>query len=80
MNLEQRIAQAFPHDKCLHFIAGLLVFAVAHFWLGFYALYIVITVACAKEVYDARHKGDQSNNDILATISGGIAGYVCSIN
>ncbi len=79
MNIEQRIAQALPHDKCLHFIAGVLIFAAFHFQLGTYAMYVVLGLGSAKEVYDASRNGDASKGDIFATVAGGIAGYICGL-
>lgn len=77
MNAEQRIAQLLPHDKCLHFIAGVVVFACAHFSMGQDALYVVCAIAAAKEAADAGRHGDSSNLDIFATMAGGIVGYLC---
>ena len=79
MNIEQRIVQLLPHDKCLHFIAGVLIFAAFHFHLGTYALYAVLGLGSIKECYDASHRGDTSKGDIFATVAGGIAGYICWI-
>ena len=79
MNAEQRIAQLLPHDKCLHFIAGVVIFACAHFSMGHDALYVVCAIAAAKEAADAGRHGDVSNLDIFATMAGGIVGYLCWI-
>lgn len=77
MDIEQTIVKLFPHDKCLHFIAGVVVFACAHFSMGADALYVVCGIAAAKEAIDAGRHGDSSSLDIFATMAGGIVGYLC---
>jgi len=79
MDIEQTIVKLFPHDKCLHFIAGVVIFACAHFSLHADALYVVLALASAKELYDSSHRGDSSKYDIFATVAGGIIGYLCGM-
>lgn len=80
MDIEQTIVKLLPHDKCLHFIAGVVIFACAHFSMGQDALYVVCAIAAAKEAIDAGRHGDASNLDIFATMTGGIVGYLCWLN
>ena len=40
------------HDKALHFIAGVLIFAVGHFASVLVGLGLVVLAAVGKEVYD----------------------------
>ena len=66
-------------DKALHFIAGVLIFAIGHFasvWIG---LVLVAFAAVGKEVYDYinRDKHTPELLDAVYTIAGGVAGLVC---
>jgi len=67
------------HDKALHIIAGVLVYAVAHFISPVVGLWAVVLVGFSKEVYDAvnhdRHTPDVM--DFLATCFGGFLGFIC---
>ena len=70
-----------PHDKVLHFIAGVLIFAVAHFggiWVGMAA---VTVAAVGKEIYDYFHQDKHIPEiaDAVATILGGLTGLICGI-
>lgn len=70
-----------PHDKALHFIAGVLIFAVAHFggiWVGMAA---VTVAAVGKEIYDWFHRDKHTPDvwDAVATMLGGLTGFICSI-
>lgn len=79
MNIEQKIVELVPHDKCLHFIVGVLVYMTAGHFLADQALYLVVAVAALKEAYDIKAKSDASGSDVIATLAGGIVGYVCSL-
>lgn len=70
-----------PHDKALHFIAGVLIFAVAHFggiWVGVAA---VTVAAVGKEIYDWFHRDKHTPDiwDAVATVLGGVVGFTCCI-
>ncbi len=78
MNIEQRIAQALPHDKCLHFIVGVLIFTATHFFTPL-AIYVPLVLGVLKEIYDRVRGGDSSPGDIVATALGGVAGHLCSV-
>jgi hypothetical protein len=70
-----------PHDKALHFIAGVLIYAVAHFIHPAVGMVAVTVAAVGKEVYDwfrrDRHTPDLW--DAVATMAGGVAGFICGL-
>ena len=67
-----------PHDKALHFIAGVLLFAVGHFISIPVGLFLAFAYAAGKEIYDlASGKGTPEWMDFVYTAAGGIVGYVC---
>ena len=71
-----------PHDKQGHFIAGVLAYTLIYFFNPFLALFVVLIMAIGKEVYDYVHR-DKHNPEVMdavATIIGGITGYLCGIS
>ena len=68
-----------PTDKLLHFIVGVLIYAVMHF-TGF-GMAAVVLAAVGKEIYDYFHRDVHTPDvwDALVTICGGVAGYVCTL-
>ena len=70
-----------PHDKALHLIGGVFIYAVAHFVNPLVGLGAVVAVAFGKEGYDYRHRDKHTPDlwDAVATIFGGIIGFICSI-
>jgi len=69
-----------PLDKCLHFIVGVLIYAVAHFISPIIGLVAVAIAAVGKEVYDRYNKGTVDLWDAVATIAGGLIGWTCSLS
>ena len=67
-----------PHDKCLHFIAGVCIFAVLNLINPFVALAAVCAIGFAKEIYD-RNRTGFSFKDLAFTIAGGLVGLFISI-
>lgn len=66
-----------PHDKALHFIAGVLLFAVFHFispWVGLGAAF---AYGIGKEVRDSFGYGHVELQDALYTFAGGLVGFLC---
>lgn len=59
-------------DKLLHFVAGSLVYASSSWFLGYYALALVVAVAIGKEVYDYYYNGTVDVYDAIATVLGGV--------
>jgi len=67
-----------PHDKALHFIAGVLLFAVGHFIDPMVGLALAFGYGVGKEVYDkVSGKGNPEWMDFVYTVAGGIVGFIC---
>lgn len=63
-------------DKLLHFIAGMVIFLIASYFMNF-AIIPVIIIAICKEIYDLKVKHSYIDIwDILATIFGGLVMYL----
>ena len=74
------ILPTIPHDKALHIIAGVLVFAVFHFISPEFGLGMVIAIGIGKEAYDAMSQEHTPEVwDAVATFTGGILGWICHI-
>lgn len=72
---------SLPEDKANHFIAGLFIFflfgVLAHPIAGLAAS---IMAGFFKEIKDRLSKnGTPDLLDFIATVAGGLAGYVCSL-
>lgn len=67
------------YDKRLHFIGGVILFAIFHFITPLIAIAIVISTAIAKEVYDWFNKDKHTPEvmDAVWTICGGMVGFIC---
>lgn len=69
-DIQNKIMLLIPHDKCLHFMVGFIIFSVANLFLGsLISLGIVAVIALLKECYDQYDYGGFSTIDILFTIS-----------
>jgi hypothetical protein len=70
-----------PYDKALHFIAGVLIYAVAHFISPVVGMVAVTIAAVGKEVYDWFHRDRHTPDawDAVATIAGGVVGLICGL-
>ena len=70
-----------PTDKLLHFIVGVLIYAVGHFVGHAIGMALVVLAAVGKEIYDFYHRDVHTPDvmDALATICGGVAGYICAL-
>ena len=70
---------SLPIDKLLHFIVGVLIYAAMHF-IGI-GMWAVVIAAVGKEIYDFYHRDVHTPDvmDALATICGGVAGYICAL-
>lgn len=69
------------HDKCLHFMVGVVLFAAFHFVSVPVGLAVVAVAAIGKEIYDWFNK-DKHTPDIMDavwTIAGGVIGLLCWI-
>lgn len=74
-------------DKCLHFIAGLLVAQIAFallrlalplWWSAFLAFLVAAVVGGMKEALDVKH-GIFNTGDFVATMFGGLVGVSLAI-
>ena len=70
-----------PHDKALHIIVGIMLYALFHFISPVVGLAVVVLVACGKEVYDYFHKDKHTPEflDALATIGGGVLACISGL-
>lgn len=70
-----------PHDKALHLIGGVLLFAVGNLFLGWQlGLGLAVFVGLAKELWDwYSKKGTPDLMDFVATAAGGVLGFVCGL-
>ena len=71
-----------PQDKAGHFIAGLLIYALLHFINPLIGLMAVAIAAIGKEVYDYLNRDKHTPDvwDSIATMLGGLIGFVCSLS
>ncbi|MFM0256111.1 hypothetical protein [Paraburkholderia sediminicola] len=76
-SIEAAIMSAIPQDKCLHVIAGVLIFGVAHFLTWQIGIAAVLIAGIAKETVDHFTGGDVSVWDVVATATGGLLGLAC---
>lgn len=68
----KQILEKIDKDKLLHFVAGSLIYASTSWFLGYYALGLVVVVAVGKEMYDFVYGGTVDKWDVVATMAGGI--------
>ena len=70
-----------PTDKSLHFIVGVLIYAVGHFAGHTIGFALVVVAGIGKEIYDYAHRDKHNPEfmDALVTILGGVAGYICAL-
>ncbi len=65
-----------PHDKALHFIAGVRLFMVGNFISWQLGLALAAGYGIGKEVWDSFGNGHVELNDFLFTLGGGIVGLI----
>lgn len=71
----EALVGGIPADKALHFIAGMLVAAIAAICvpsISSFAFVIAFACGLAKEVIDLFTHGTFSDKDLLATAIGGV--------
>ena len=71
----EALVGGIPADKALHFIAGMLVAAIAAICvpsISSFAFVIAFACGLAKEVLDLFTHGTFSDKDLLATAIGGV--------
>lgn len=85
--IEAAIMRAVPQDKCLHVIAGVIVFALANLLVPIsdermrplIGCAVVAVVGALKEITDRFDGGDSSIYDWSATCVGGLLGLACEL-
>ena len=70
-----------PHDKALHLIGGVVLFAAGNLLLGWQAgLGLAVMVGLLKEIWDwYSKKGTPDGLDFVATAAGGVLGLLCAV-
>lgn len=71
-----------PHDKALHALGGVAIFAAANALFGpVWALWWAAAIGAAKElIWDgALNKGTVDSSDFTATAAGGLLGWLCHL-
>ena len=68
-----------PHDKCLHFIAGVLIFAVFNLIDPYLAIAMVFFAGYTNEIYDKSQGRTFSWKDIAFTVAGGLIGLLIAL-
>ena len=73
--------RSVPADKQGHFIVGLIAYMALHFVSVTVGLAVVAVLAVGKEVYDWFHRDRHTPDlwDAVATMAGGVAGYICGL-
>ena len=84
MNIKSFIVnplQNVPADKQGHFIIGLLAYMLFHFISIEVGLIVVAVLAIGKEIHDWFHRDRHTPDlwDAVATILGGLAGFICAL-
>jgi predicted PurR-regulated permease PerM len=76
-----RLLLKLPHDKALHFIVGVLIYAIAHFISPVVGMAAVVVAAVGKEVYDWFHRDRHTPDvwDAVVTVIGGVVGLICGL-
>lgn len=72
---------SLPHDKAMHIIAGVLVYAAFHFVSPLVGMVAVTVAAIGKEIYDYinRDKHTPDAWDAIATIGGGALAFISGV-
>lgn len=68
----KELVNKIPKDKLLHFIVGVIIYQSTFWFIGYYALLLVVLCAIGKEIYDHYFGGTVDKYDALFTILGGI--------
>lgn len=67
-----------PYDKAIHFIVGVVIFAIAQLFLEHAALILVFFIAFANECYDVRNSRFDWL-DIAWTVGGGLVALIATL-
>ena len=79
-NFQDWVIKTFPHDKCIHFILGIVFYVLSNVFLSdIHSLIIVFIVAVAKETRDEiAYKGGDWK-DILFTVIPAITIFILNL-
>jgi hypothetical protein len=73
MNKLFRLLGSIPQDKLLHYIGGMLIYAISAKFMSWYiALIVVFLIAVGKEFYDTIKGGCREIMDIVAAMIGAV--------
>jgi hypothetical protein len=78
-DMKNKLYDLIPHDKALHFIAGVLIFAVVNLINPFLAIATVCAAAVTNEIWDKAEGGAYSWKDIAFTVAGGLVGLFIAL-
>jgi len=67
------------YDKAMHFIVGVVIYALLHFINPIVALIVVAVVGAVKEIFDGFGYGTPEAKDFFYTVLGGVTGFVCGL-
>ncbi len=76
-----KLLNKLPHDKALHIIVGVLAYMAFHFVSPVVGLAAAAVAAVGKEIYDYMNRDRHTPDlwDAVATMAGGIAGWICGL-
>ena len=77
--MKNKAYDIIPHDKALHFIAGVLIFAVFNLIHPAFGMVAVTFAAIANEIYDQSQGRAFSVKDIAFTVAGGLVGLLIAL-
>lgn len=79
--LNNYLSRIAPLDKCYHLIGGIVLFSLGNFYSATFGLCLVIAMGIGKELYDYLNRENHTPDlwDAVATIAGGMLGYICTV-
>ena len=77
--MKKKIADIIPHDKALHFITGVAIFAVFNLIDPYLAIAMVFFAGYTNEIYDKSQGRTFSWKDIAFTVAGGLIGLLIAL-
>ena len=73
VKIQQKIVDLLPQDKCLHFIAGVIIGGLLCLIHPILSAFSVCFIAAVKEIVDRfKPNGKADNVDCLFTVAGGM--------
>ena len=75
-----KLIYRIPHDKLLHYVVGLLLFALCGQFVSVWiAFVIVFALSVIKEVYDRFFGGSVEVWDVVAAMTGALSIYLINL-